>query len=224
MNWDTVAVNSTTTHLSFWWTIMTFRWWLLSQLVFSYDILWLTVTNFKPGEVVLRSRCRAEKYTKLFCSLLQFWWWQGENKTAQIKTKCKPALRCELRTLPLECLKREQLQRKQAEQHTGQGVKCLQDRAPAHVWNSKTKRTRKWRHELERAPRGLPHPSASSGKQACMWLVHRDYQAQVRSMDALNADQSSTTPLGVGISESTAIAHLRTSEQHQTWWNSKALL
>ncbi len=71
---------------------------------------------------------------------------------------------------------------------------------------SKTKSTgggkhEEWRDELKRAPRGLPHPSASSGKRGCVWLLQRDFQAQVRSMRALNADQSLTTPLGVGISE-----------------------
>lgn len=84
-------------------------------------------------------------------------------------------------------------------------MKCLQDRALTHPCSRKTKSTGagkpEWRDELKRAPCGLPHPSPSSGKRGCVWLVQGDVQAQVRSMYALNADQSLTTPLGVGISE-----------------------
>lgn len=51
-----------------------------------------------------------------------------------------------MRTLTLEFLKKEQLQRsrqkEQAEKHRGLGVKCLQDRALTHPCNTKTKSTR----------------------------------------------------------------------------------
>lgn len=55
------------------------------------------------------------------------------------------------------------------------------------------------------------HQLAVGSGVAC-GLVRGDFQAQVRSMYALISDQSLTTPLGFGISERTAIFHLRTSE------------
>lgn len=121
---------------------------------------------------------RVQKHTKLlFCSP-RFLKWQNENNTAQIKTKCKPAFRGEPRTLTREFLKKETEREagRENEQRRcrGLGVKCLQERSPysssQKVRQKSAGKNGEWRDELKRAPRGLPHPSASSGKRGCVWF------------------------------------------------------
>lgn len=75
-----------------------------------------------------------------------------------------------------------------------------QDQKERKKKKSCSERRGEWRDEPRRAPRGLSHPSTSSGKRGCVWFVRGDSEARIRSMYALNADQSLTTPLGVGIS------------------------
>lgn len=97
----------------------------------------------------------------------------------------------------------------------GLGAKRLKEGGLTHPRRSRTqnKERREKEHENEKvlqrepesrgeegAARGLSHPSASSGRRGCVWLVRGEREARIRSMDALNADQSLTTPLGVGIS------------------------
>lgn len=148
--------------------------------------------DFKPEELVAPwCRSGSQKSTKLLFALCGCS--NGRMKTTVLKLRQSANLpRDESWELWHWCLKKKKRRREAGrERCRGLPEKCLQDRALTHHRKSKTKNTGGGKAE---GSLWSPTLLSQQWEGGCVWLVHGESQARVRSMCALNADQSYQLP------------------------------